>query len=37
MPINLNDASFDALSQADKGAVTALIQVMQDDQQLAGF
>jgi hypothetical protein len=35
MPIKLNDS--DAFSQIDKGVVTALIQAMQDDQQLAGF
>ena len=37
MPIELNDAHSDAFSQIDKGVVTAPIQAMQDDQQLAGF
>ena len=37
MPIKLNDSSSDAYSQFDKGVVTALIQTMHDDQQLAGF
>jgi hypothetical protein len=35
--INLNRSSSDAFSQIDKGDGTALIQTMQDDQQLAGF
>ena len=35
MPIKLNDS--DAFSQVEKGVVTALIQAMQDGQQLAGF
>ena len=37
MPIKLNEAGSDAFSQIDKGVVTAPIQAMQDDQQLAGF
>jgi hypothetical protein len=37
MPIKLNASSSDAFSQFDKGDGTALIQAMQDDQQLAGF
>ena len=37
MPIKLDVCSSDAFVQIDKGVVTALIQAMQDDQQLAGF
>ena len=37
MPIKLNDSSSDAFSQTAEGVETALIQAMQDDQQLAGF
>jgi len=37
MPIKLNDSNSDAFSQVEKGLGTALIQAMQDDQQLAGF
>jgi len=37
MPIKLNDSNSDAFSQVEKGVGTALIQAMQDDQQLAGF
>jgi hypothetical protein len=37
MPIKLNGSSSDAFSQVEKGVGTALIQAMQDDQQLAGF
>src|SRR5215471_2433510 len=37
MPIKLNDSNSDAFSQIEKGVGTALIQAMQDDQQLAGF
>ena len=37
MPIELNDSNSDAFSQVEKGVGTALIQAMQDDQQLAGF
>jgi hypothetical protein len=37
MSVKLNDSSSDAFSQFDKGDGTALIQAMQDDQQLAGF
>ena len=37
MPIKLNDSSSDAFSQVEKGVGTALIQAMQDDQQLARF
>jgi hypothetical protein len=33
----LNDSNSDAFSQVEKGLETALIQAMQDDQQLAGF
>ena len=37
MPIKLNDSSSDAFSQTAEAVETALIQAMQDDQQLAGF
>jgi hypothetical protein len=37
MPIKLNDTSSDAFSETAEGLETALIQAMQDDQQLAGF
>ena len=37
MPIKLNDSNSDAFSQVEKCGGTALIQAMQDDQQLAGF
>jgi hypothetical protein len=37
MPIKLNDSNSDAFSQVEEGVVTALIQAMQDGQQLAGF
>jgi hypothetical protein len=37
MPIKLNDSNSDAFSQVEKGLGTALIQAMQDDQQLTGF
>ena len=37
MPIKLNDSNSDTFSQVEKGVETALIQAMQDDQQLAGF
>src|SRR5262245_23157109 len=37
MPIKLNASNSDACSQVEKGFKTALIQAMQDDQQLAGF
>ena len=37
MPIKLNDSSSDAFSQVEKGVGTALIQAMQDDEQLAVF
>jgi hypothetical protein len=37
MPIKLNDSGSDAFSQTAEGVETALIQAMQDDQQLAGF
>jgi hypothetical protein len=37
MPIKLNDSNSDAFSQLEKGVGTALIQAMQDDQQLAGL
>jgi hypothetical protein len=37
MPIKLNASNSDTFSQVDKGVGTALIQAMQDDQQLAGF
>jgi hypothetical protein len=37
MPIKLNDPASDAFSQSAEGVGTALIQAMQDDQQLAGF
>ena len=37
MPIKLNDSNSDAFSQTAEGLETALIQAMQDDQQLAGF
>ena len=37
MPIKLNDSNSDAFSQVEKGVESALIQAMQDDQQLAGF
>jgi|SRR6516162_9910024 hypothetical protein len=37
MPIKLNHSNSDAFSQVEKGLGTALIQAMQDDQQLAGF
>ena len=37
MPIKLNDPGSDAFSQTAEGIETALIQAMQDDQQLAGF
>src|SRR6516162_1014105 len=37
MPIKLNAPNSDAFSQVKKGVGTALIQAMQDDQQLAGF
>jgi hypothetical protein len=37
MPIKLNDSGSDAFSQTAEGLGTALIQAMQDDQQLAGF
>ena len=37
MPIKLNDPGSDAFSQTAGGVETALIQAMQDDQQLAGF
>jgi hypothetical protein len=33
----LNDSGSDAFSQIDEGVVTAPIQAMDDDQQLAGF
>jgi hypothetical protein len=36
MSVKLND-SGSAFSQIDKGVGTALIQAMQDDQQLAAF
>jgi hypothetical protein len=36
MSIKLNDSSSDAFSQVEKCFGTALIQAMQDDQQLAG-
>ena len=37
MPIKLNDSNSDAFSRVEKGVGTALIQPMQDDQQLARF
>src|SRR5215831_8907667 len=37
MPIKLNHSNSDAFSQTAEGVGTALIQAMQDDQQLAGF
>jgi hypothetical protein len=37
MPIKLNDPGSDAFSQTAGGVETALIQAMQDDEQLAGF
>ncbi len=37
MPKNLNDSGSNAFSQTAEGVETALIQAMQDDQQLAGF
>jgi hypothetical protein len=37
MPIKLNDSNSDVFSQIEKGVGTALIQAMQDDQQLGGF
>jgi len=37
MPIKLNDSDSNAFSQTAEGVETALIQAMQDDQQLAGF
>ena len=37
MPIKLNDSGSNAFSQIAEGVETALIQAMQDDQQLAGF
>jgi hypothetical protein len=37
MPIKSTDSNSDASSQVEKGVETALIQAMQDDQQLAGF
>src|SRR5262249_17667138 len=37
MPIKLNDSGSDVFSQTAEGVGTALIQAMQDDQQLAGF
>jgi hypothetical protein len=37
MPIKLNDSGSNAFSQTAEGVETALIQAMQDDQQLAGF
>ena len=37
MPIKLNDSNSDAFYQVEKGLGTALIQAMQDDQQLARF
>src|SRR5215469_16883243 len=37
MPIKLNASNSDAFSQVEKCVETALIQAMQDDQQLAGF
>src|SRR5262252_6875227 len=37
MPIKLNDSNSDTFSQVEEGLGTALIQAMQDDQQLAGF
>jgi len=37
MPIKLIDSSSDAFSQTAEGVETALIQAIQDDQQLAGF
>jgi hypothetical protein len=33
----INDSGSDAFSQFDKGIGTALIQAMQDDQQLPAF
>ena len=37
MPIKLNNSNSDAFSQVEKGVGTALIQAMQDNQQLTGF
>ena len=37
MPIKLNDSGSNGFSQTAEGVETALIQAMQDDQQLAGF
>ena len=37
VPIKLNDSGSDAFPRIDKGVVTAPIQAMQGDQQLAGF
>jgi|SRR6516164_7673719 hypothetical protein len=37
MPIKLNDSNSDAFSQVDEGVGSALIQAMQDDEQLTGF
>ena len=37
MPIKMNDSGSNAFSQTAEGVETALIQAMQDHQQLAGF
>jgi hypothetical protein len=37
VPVKFNDSGSDAFSQFDKGIGTALIQAMQDDQQLPAF
>ena len=37
MPIKLNDSGSNAFSQTAEGVETALIQAMEDDQQLARF
>jgi hypothetical protein len=37
MPIKLNDSNSVAFSQVEKGVGAALIQAMQDDEQLTGF
>jgi hypothetical protein len=37
LPVKFHDSGSDAFSQIDKGVRTALIQAMQDGQQLAGF
>jgi hypothetical protein len=37
VPIKLNASNSDAFTKVEKGVGTALIQAMQDDQQLAGF